>query len=57
MQFELFKSGGLWYWRLRADKHQIIAHGAGYVEKEDAKYMVVLVMETSPKTPLIELDH
>jgi uncharacterized protein YegP (UPF0339 family) len=29
MKFELYTSAGLWYWRLRAANHEIIAQGEG----------------------------
>jgi uncharacterized protein YegP (UPF0339 family) len=55
MKFELYTSAGLWYWRLRAANHEIIAQGEGYQNKQDARHAVHLVMDTSRETRLIEL--
>ena len=56
MQFQLYKSGNLWYWRLRAANSEIIAQGEGYVNKVDAQTAVGLVMDTNRKTPFHEVS-
>lgn len=55
MQFQLYKSGYLWYWRLRAANNEIIAQGEGYVNRDDACRAVGLVMSTTTKTPFHEV--
>lgn len=55
MQFQLYKSGSYWYWRLRAANHEIIAQGEGYVNKLDAQKAVALVMDTNRQTPFHEV--
>ncbi len=54
MQFELYKSGLYWYWRLRAANNEIIAQGEGYHNKNDAQHAVTLVMDTNRQTPFYE---
>lgn len=55
MQFQLYKSGSYWYWRLRAANHEIIAQGEGYVNRQDAVNVVNLVMSTTKATPFVEV--
>jgi uncharacterized protein YegP (UPF0339 family) len=53
MKFELWQSGGLWYWHLRAANNEIIAQGEGYVNRKDAEHAVNLVMDTNRQTPFV----
>jgi uncharacterized protein len=55
MEFQLYKSGGYWYWRLRANNNEIIAQGEGYANKQDAEHVVNLVMDTNHQTPFKEV--
>ncbi len=55
MKFQLYQSGSLWYWRLRASNNEIIAQGEGYVSKGDAQKAVGLVMDTNRQTPFHEV--
>lgn len=55
MKFQLYQSGGFWYWRLRAANNEIIAQGEGYVNRGDAQRAVGLVMDTNRQTPFHEV--
>lgn len=55
MKFQLYQSGVLWYWRLRAGNNEIIAQGEGYVNKRDAQNAVGMVMDTNRQTPFHEV--
>jgi uncharacterized protein YegP (UPF0339 family) len=55
MKFQLYKSGNLWYWRLRAGNNEIVAQGEGYINKGDAQSAVGLVMDTNRQTPFHEV--
>lgn len=55
MQYELYKSGAYWYWRLRASNHEIVAQGEGYVNKQGAQHAVGLLMDTTRQTPFYEV--
>ena len=37
MYFQIFKSkaNNQWYWHLKSANHEIIAHGEGYINRED----------------------
>lgn len=56
MYFQIFKSkvNNQWYWHLKSANHEIIAHGEGYINREDCVHAVTLVMDTTRKTPLYE---
>ena len=56
MKFQLYQSGGFWYWRLRAAHNEIIAQGEGYVNKSDAQKVVGMVMDTNRQTPFHEVS-
>jgi uncharacterized protein YegP (UPF0339 family) len=56
MKFQLYRSGQLWYWRLRAANNEIIAQGEGYVNRQDAVNVVNLVMDTTRQTPFVEVN-
>lgn len=56
MKFQLYQSGGFWYWRLRAANNEIIAQGEGYVNKSDAQKVVGMVMDTNRQTPFHEVS-
>ena len=54
MYFMIFQGhDGLWYWRLRAANHEIIAHGEGYHNRGDCLHAVELV-KSSKDAPVIE---
>jgi uncharacterized protein YegP (UPF0339 family) len=55
MQFELYKSGTEWRWRLRAGNNEIIASGESYKNRGDAVNAVNLVMDTDRKTKFVEV--
>jgi uncharacterized protein len=55
MKFELYRSGTEWRWRLKAGNGEIIASGEGYVNKEDCKRAVGMVMDTNRQTPFVEV--
>ena len=55
MQFELYKSGNEWRWRLRAGNNEIVASGEGYVNRAGAEHAVNLLMDTTRKAPFIDL--
>jgi uncharacterized protein YegP (UPF0339 family) len=61
MQFQTYKTiEGLlgvvqWRWRLVAGNGRIIASGEGYNNKVDCEAAVRLVMDTSQKTPWVEV--
>jgi uncharacterized protein YegP (UPF0339 family) len=55
MQFELYKSGTEWRWRLRAANNKIVASGEGYKNREDCCYAVGLLMDTNRQTPFVEV--
>ena len=43
MKFEIYQSGGLWRWRLRAGNGEIIASGESYYNRSDCDHVVQLV--------------
>lgn len=44
MYFQMWKAtDGNWYWHLRADNHEIVAHGEGYKNQADCKIAIALV--------------
>ena len=56
MYFQIFKSkaNNQWYWHLKSANHEIIAHGEGYINREDCVHAVNLVMDKTRKTPFYE---
>ena len=56
MEFQLYKSGGEWRWRLRANNNEVIASGESYKNRQDAINAVNLVMDTNRQTSFKELQ-
>jgi uncharacterized protein YegP (UPF0339 family) len=58
MRFTIYRSSsdGLWYWRLRAGNHEVIAQGEGYTRRGGAEHAIELIRSASD-APLIELDE
>lgn len=54
MRFEIYRRltlvGKRWFWRLKAENHEIIASGEGYRNLADAENAVRLVKSTGPDT-------
>jgi uncharacterized protein len=46
MYFQIWPSGGLWYWHLKAANHEIIAQGEGYTNKAAALHAISLVKQS-----------
>ena len=47
MEYELYKSGSEWRWRLRAANGKVIANGEGYKNKVDALSVIDLIKASS----------
>ncbi|WP_026379438.1 YegP family protein [Afifella pfennigii] len=41
--YEVYRSGGQWRWRFKANNHEIIAHGESYWNKSDCLNAIGLV--------------
>lgn len=61
MQFQLYsqpeglRASQQWRWRLVANNGRIIAAGEGYHNRQDCIDAVNLVMNTTDKTPFVEV--
>lgn len=55
MEYQLYKSGAEWRWRLKAGNGEIIAHGESYKNRDDCINAVNLVMDTDRNTPFNEI--
>ena len=54
MRYEVYKSGTLWRWRLRAANAEIIASGEAYYNKSDVLHVIRLI-KGSGNSPIVEL--
>ena len=54
MYFQRWRSSkdNQYYWRLRADNHEIVAHGEGYKNAADRDHAIDLVKSTNADTPV-----
>ncbi len=53
MYFQIWQSGGLWYWHLKAANNEIIAQGEGYSSKSNCLHAISLV-KASTNAPIYE---
>jgi uncharacterized protein YegP (UPF0339 family) len=53
MSYQIWQSGGLWHWHLKAENQEIIAHGEDYASKEVCLHAINLV-KNSGSAPIEE---
>jgi uncharacterized protein YegP (UPF0339 family) len=53
MLYQIWRSEGLWYWHLKTENQEIIAHGEGYPSKEVCVHAINLV-KNSHSAPIEE---
>ena len=53
MVYQIWESGGLWYWHLKTETQEIIAQGEGYASKEVCLHAINLV-KNSGSAPIQE---
>ena len=55
MNFEIYKSKGMWRWRLKAKNGKIIAHGEGYKTKRACVSCVDIISANSRNAKIVYL--
>jgi len=54
-EFELYKSGTEYRWRLQAGNNEIVASGEGYTTKEGAEHGIAVVKGIAGAAPVNDL--
>ena len=55
MYFQIYKSGDQWRWRAKADNHEIIAQGEGYVNKADCLHVIGPIQREAETAKVFDL--